>query len=245
MWDNLRKRSFAGPSICHMCRQEEETALHLMQTCQKGRKLWEKVAFRCQKEGRVQGDLKITIHNWSQKPFQSNLLNTLWHLIPGLLMWNIWKERNRRIFKDQTMPLEKIWNKFHQNIMETLSIRQWHSEDLPTLPQEKSIWANWRLQLNQNSIVNNQSNMQNQEASTWTPPPLDMLQLNFDGASKGNPGKAGYGGVFRNHKGSPQCIFMGSIGWDTNNSAELEGLWHGLKLAHERNLFPLIIEGDS
>ena len=34
-WDNLRKRGFIGPSICHMCRKEEETALHLLQTCQR------------------------------------------------------------------------------------------------------------------------------------------------------------------------------------------------------------------
>lgn len=72
-----------------------------------------------------------------------------------------------------------------------------------------------------------------------------MIQLNFDGASKGNPGQAGYGGVFRDHKGHSLGIFLGSIGWDTNNSAELEGLWRGLKMAHSKNLFPLIIEGDS
>jgi len=52
-----------------------------------------------------------------------------------------------------------------------------------------------------------------------------MIQLNFDGASKGNPGKSGYGGVFRDHKGIPLLTFIGSIGWDTNKLTELEGLW--------------------
>jgi len=244
-WDNLRKRSFSGPSICYLCRQEEETTLHLMQNCQTGRKLWEKVAFRCQREGRVQGDLKATLREWSQKPFQSNLLNNLWQLIPGLLMWNIWKERNRRIFKDQMMPLDQIWNKFHQNIMETLSITAWHTEDLPTTPLEKAIWGNWEPQIKQNSINKKNLTLHSQEATSWSPPPLEMHKLNFDGASKGNPGKAGYGGAFRDHMGNPHCIYRGSIGWDTNNSAELEGLWRGLKIAHEKEYFPLIIEGDS
>ena len=72
-----------------------------------------------------------------------------------------------------------------------------------------------------------------------------MFQLNFDGASKGNPGKAGYGGVFRDHYGIPQLIFLGSKGWDSNNSAEFEGLWQGLTLAQDKSFFPLIIEGDS
>lgn len=40
-------------------------------------------------------------------------------------------------------------------------------------------------------------------------------------------------------------IFYGSIGWDTNNSAKLDGLWQGLCLAQKHGLFPIIIEGDS
>ena len=72
-----------------------------------------------------------------------------------------------------------------------------------------------------------------------------MIQLNFDGASKGNPRKAGFGGVFRDHKGAPLLTFIGSNEWDTNNSDELEGLWQGLLLAQSHGLFPLIIEGDS
>ena len=76
-------------------------------------------------------------------------------------------------------------------------------------------------------------------------PPEDYLKLNFDGASKGNPGEAGFGGIFRDHQGRPLLIYYGSIGWDTNNSAELEGLWQGLQLAQLNNFFPLEIEGDS
>jgi len=74
---------------------------------------------------------------------------------------------------------------------------------------------------------------------------MNMYQLNFDGASKGNPGNSGFGGIFRDHMGAPILTFLGSRGWDTNNSAELEGLWKGLLLAQSKNFFPLIIEGDS
>ena len=79
----------------------------------------------------------------------------------------------------------------------------------------------------------------------WLPPPQHMIQPNFDGASKGNLGKAGYGGVFRDYKGIPLLTFVGSIGWDRNNSTKLEGLWHGLLLAQLHGFFPLLIEGDS
>ena len=69
--------------------------------------------------------------------------------------------------------------------------------------------------------------------------------MNFDGASKGNPGPVGFGGIFRNSQGDIQAIYYGSIGWDTNNSVELEGLWQGLNLAHIYNFLPIIVEGDS
>ena len=72
-----------------------------------------------------------------------------------------------------------------------------------------------------------------------------MIKLNFDGASKGNLGKAGYGGIFGNHEGQPLLSFFGSIGWDMNNSAELEGLWKVMKLADQHNFYPILIEGDT
>jgi len=72
-----------------------------------------------------------------------------------------------------------------------------------------------------------------------------VIKLNFDGASKGNSGKAGYGGIYRNHEGQPFLSFFGSIGWDTNNSAELEGLCLGMKLANQHNFYPILIEGDT
>ena len=244
-WDNLRKRNFFGPSICLNCYQEEESALHLMQTCQLGRKLWEKVSFRCQREGRELGDIKGTLRNWTQAPFQSKILNTLWQIIPGLPMWNIWKERNRRIFKNQSMTLEKIWKGLHQNINETLSIKSWTKEDFPSQPQEQTIWKNWQIQIQTPTVGNDNSSRHQTDKASWRPPPFRVFQLNFDGASRGNPGQTGFGGVIRDHQGKPLTTFFGSIGWNTNNATELESLWRGLTLAQEHRYFPLIVEGDS
>eukprot|EP00253_Pinus_taeda_P002134 PITA_02134 len=93
-WDNLRKRSFHGPSICPNCKQEEETTQHLMNYCPLAHKLWEKVSFRYQKDGWTHGDIVSIARNWARNPFKSKLLNSLWKLILGFLMWTIWKERN-------------------------------------------------------------------------------------------------------------------------------------------------------
>eukprot|EP00253_Pinus_taeda_P017519 PITA_17519 len=232
-WDNLRKRRFAGPSICLNCKTEEESAAHLMHLCPLSRRIWEKVSFRCQKDVRIQGDINNTLRSWPQQPYQSNILNTLWQIIPGTVMWNIWKERNQRVFKDQALNLEQVWTIIKQNLQETLSIKGWSQEDLPSNNKEQAIWNNWQLQITTPTSAQGTSVTKRKNTLTnWTPPPKNTYLLNFDGASKGNPGITGYGGVIRNSQGIPLKFYFGSIGWNTNNAAELEGLWQGLQIAH-------------
>lgn len=123
-------------------------------------------------------------------------------------------------------------------------LQTWHEEDFPTLPQEQNIWTNWNLRIKQVQEKHSESYSHQHTPSKWIPLPHKMIQLNFDGSSKGKPSRAGYGGIFTDHKDKPLLIFLGSIGWDTNNSTELEGLWQGLLLAQHHGFFPLVIEGD-
>ena len=79
----------------------------------------------------------------------------------------------------------------------------------------------------------------------WKPPPTRMFKMNFDGASKGNPGPVGYGGAIRNAKGKPLGVFWGYIGENTNNIVELKGLLAGLTRTRNHGWLPIILEGDS
>ena len=76
-------------------------------------------------------------------------------------------------------------------------------------------------------------------------PPPRVFKLNFDGASRGNPGPAGFGGLCRDHEGKIRMVFMGAIGQDTNNSAKLEGLIRGSEVLISGGFLSTIIEGDS
>jgi len=124
-------------------------------------------------------------------------------------------------------------------------LRSWKEEDWPTLDNEKAIMKNWQIHLTQGPHKQDHSESNTQKQVTWKPPPKHTFKLNFDGASKGNPGLAGFGGIIRNHEGEPLILYYGNIGWDTNNSAELEGLWQGLLLAGGHNFHSLEVEGDS
>ena len=90
-----------------------------------------------------------------------------------------------------------------------------------------------------------QENQGNPECEHLDAPREGVYKLNFDGASKGNPGPLGYGFIIRDSRGSLVGFGSGYIGWETNNVAEIEGLLQGISMLKEEGWFPSIIEGDS
>ncbi|XP_059068266.1 uncharacterized protein LOC131858830 [Cryptomeria japonica] len=79
----------------------------------------------------------------------------------------------------------------------------------------------------------------------WQGPPPGWLKLNFDGASKGNPGRGGLGAIVRDEFGNILKAFSGSGGFVTNNVAEISALEVGLKWCATKSMDKLVIEGDS
>eukprot|EP00253_Pinus_taeda_P013273 PITA_13273 len=129
-----------------------------------------------------------------------------------------------KIVSNISTPSDPIWRKIWElDSWPKVSYFLW-LEDLPSLHNEKSILDNWQLHLPQELQKNGPAKSSNIKKGKWNAPPKHSYKLNFDGASKGNPGIAGFGGILRNHEGTPMQIYFGNIGWDTNNSAELEVL---------------------
>lgn len=69
--------------------------------------------------------------------------------------------------------------------------------------------------------------------------------LEFDGASKGNPGQAGAGAVLRAGDGSLICRLREGLGIATNNAAEYRALILGLKYALKKGFTNIRVLGDS
>lgn len=69
--------------------------------------------------------------------------------------------------------------------------------------------------------------------------------LEFDGASKGNPGKAGAGAVLRTEDGSVVWRLREGVGIATNNVAEYRGIILGLKYALMKGFQRIRVQGDS
>ncbi|KAL3499740.1 hypothetical protein ACH5RR_038833, partial [Cinchona calisaya] len=69
--------------------------------------------------------------------------------------------------------------------------------------------------------------------------------LEFDGASKGNPGQAGAGVVLRADDGSLSCRLREGLGIATCNVAEYRAIILGLKYALDKGFTSIRVRGDS
>lgn len=69
--------------------------------------------------------------------------------------------------------------------------------------------------------------------------------LEFDGASKGNPGLAGAGAILRADDGSFICRLREGLGVATNNAAEYRAIILGLNYALSKGFTSIRVQGDS
>jgi len=71
------------------------------------------------------------------------------------------------------------------------------------------------------------------------------LRLHVDGASRGNPGDAGFGIYVTAPDGSEVASLFGYLGTATNNVAEYQALVHGLRFALARGASSVEVFSDS
>jgi ribonuclease HI len=74
---------------------------------------------------------------------------------------------------------------------------------------------------------------------------LHQHTLFFDGASKGNPGATGGGGVLLSPDETTEFTLSWGIGDDTNNIVEALALWQGLYQVLAMKVKEVIVFGDS
>ena len=125
--------------------------------------------------------------------------------------------------------------------METVKIQAWY-EDANNIPDsENLILKNLGPEHLMHNSLEVPPNLKPVNIVRWRLPPPGFMKLNFDGASKGNPGPTGYGGVIHTDQGKVTYIYYGFIGHATNNATKLEGLILASRVGRKK----LIIEGDS
>ena len=139
-----------------------------------------------------------------------------WNLIFPLVAWNIWKHRNKVVFEN--VPLNLNLHRFYINEAKEYFYciaKSGRKKQLISLPVK------------------------------WNKSPIEWFKLNTNGASSGNPGKAGGGGLIRDCDGKWIKGFLRSIGHASSFSAKFWALRDGLKLALGIRVQRLVVELDA
>ena len=119
--DKLTKRAWPCDPNCPLCDQEPETAAHLYLCCVFAQEVW--ILMQGWSNGVVKTPERgVDIEAWWMSSLQLIPQEQRRH-VAALLMyttWNIWKERNRRVFEGKSMIAPLVFG----CILEELGLRQ-------------------------------------------------------------------------------------------------------------------------
>lgn len=79
----------------------------------------------------------------------------------------------------------------------------------------------------------------------WDSPSSNSIKINTDGAARGNPSLAGFGGVFRDSRGVWITGFFQKIGFSNSLMAELLAIKTGLQLVVDQKIQDIVMESNS
>eukprot|EP00253_Pinus_taeda_P011292 PITA_11292 len=245
-WDRIQKKGFSGPSRCCLCKNAEENRNHLLINCSFTKKVWMDIRKIFGKSEIGLRDINAIIFQWNQEKFQCKVVSGAWDLIAGFVLWMVWKERNRRIFQDKAKDSDIIWKRAVSLMRETILVEKWDVEDWKANHTEEMILNS--LNLKYEMVYHKHGSRHServQNPDNFIYPRDNFIKLNFDGASKGNPSNAGFGGIFHNSQKQVRWIYAEWGGEMTNNEAELWAIHQGLRIAIRNGYTSLEIVGDS
>lgn len=153
-----------------------------------------------------------------------------------LILWNIWTVRNNVKHRGATFKSSTIIFKTMEHLQALSKGNLWKAEHLKgDLLATSSFRISWqpKPKPKKPTLVH------------WLKPPVGWSKLNTDGASRGNPGASGAGGILRNHLGEVLFTFQEPLGDTTNIQAELRALHRGLQICIERGFNNIWIELDA
>eukprot|EP00253_Pinus_taeda_P021290 PITA_21290 len=245
-WDRIQKKGFNGPSRCCLCNSEGETRNHLLINCPFAKTLWINTKRTFGKPENAPSEFNEVVFQWNKEIFQCKVVRRAWDLISGFVLWMIWKERNRRIFQNTAKEPKVISGKAVKLLREAILVDKWVGEDWKVNQVEEEILN--KLNLKFEMVFHKQNpnhEMRIQSRDKFSYPKDNFIKLNFDGASKRNPGEAGFGGIFRDNSNQVRWIFADWGGEMTNNEAEFWALYQGLRIMVRNGYSNLEITGDS
>jgi len=145
---------------------------NLLNKCPLSDNIWNQATQFMRRTKRVKNNIIRTIRDWGFRSFKSPILNITWQLLPRFIVWQLWKERNRRIFHSHPSPPTLLWNTILLHLHETLQLQLWTQEDFSTDPGELSLLNSWGFSFAHSAPPQHPPlNSKSLSPSKWLPPP--------------------------------------------------------------------------
>jgi hypothetical protein len=122
------KRVFIGPCHFHIYIDNEETTNHLLDKCSYTKEIWDWVAGIFCQSNRIKGNISATINNWNAGYSENEMVNLYWNLTSSMIIWAIWKERNRCIFRNERILTKRIKETIVSQIREIVQSHNYKTE---------------------------------------------------------------------------------------------------------------------
>lgn len=182
-----------------MCFNNDENSSHLFFQCSFARVLWHFWWEIWSQPCRHASSLVDLWNKLGNSTTKTSFLHTTWSIGPSFIISQIWLECNRRIFLDKKLQVQQVWRRILGVLQETLATRC--DLSAPMDPGGLGIIQSLglpvcdkgRMRLGLGCGARGKV----QRDGNWLPPPLEVLKINTDGSSRGNPSHVGVEGIGR------------------------------------------------
>ncbi|XP_059078197.1 uncharacterized protein LOC131876742 [Cryptomeria japonica] len=234
---------------CVLCNKNLESSSHLFLHCDFAYDSWNWLLSKLGLSDVIGKDLASHFHSHPLM-FSSSFCACVWVISQSIIIWNIWLEQNKMIFKKVTSLVSEVLHKIGASISEVAlsyiyknlgsqsSFLHWDS-------RITRVWGALSTLPSHGSISKSYNSLAKRALTKWKPSPWGHFKLNFDGASQGNPGKAGVGMAIFDHNAHLILAKCHDLGYITNNFAEFQALSLGLDMTISLKIKNIVIEGDS
>jgi hypothetical protein len=118
---------------------------HLLDECIYTKKILDWVAGIFRQSDRTRGNIFTTINNWHESYNKNEEVNLCWTLILGMIIWTIWKEMNRCIFKNEILWEGNIKEKIISMTRETVQSRNYQNRKEKLASQDSRVLEAFHL----------------------------------------------------------------------------------------------------
>lgn len=239
--DRLYRIDFSRPYRCVLCKNHEETSNHILVECDYAWDCWAHFYKKLNWHSLLPKGIKDIFSSWPQLCKESAMAG-LWSEVPTMILWHLWRERNARIFKDKEAPVHKVIGGIEVGISEYFNVKASYRCYSFFSYWDQLMIKKWPLiKYSKGNLMKAKSH---RASIKWKLPPKGRLKLNFDGASKGNPGQSGARFVVPDDQG--KLIWAASLNLPTgsNNYAKVTRLLAGVKYCVDNNLKGVYTEGN-